>query len=102
MADVHFSDHVLAQVLSRAIHIIVQVQRFADGRRRVTHVSEITGAEGPMIALQDIFLFRTTGIGEAGAVRGVFQGASMPRCFERLETSGVPIDPSKFDVRREV
>ena len=101
MAEVNFSEAVMAQMLSRAINILVQVQRFSDGRRRLASISEITGTEGNVITMQEIFAFRQTGVAEDGRVRGEYVGLGVPRCLDRIERSGVKLDHAMFAYRRE-
>jgi pilus assembly protein CpaF len=101
MAEVNFSEAVMAQMLSRAIHILVQVQRFSDGRRRLASISEITGTEGNVITMQEIFAFRQTGVAEDGRVRGEYVGLGVPRCLDRIERTGTKLDHGMFAYRRE-
>jgi pilus assembly protein CpaF len=101
MAEVSFSEAVMAQMLSRAIHILVQVQRFSDGRRRLGSISEITGTEGNIITMQEVFAFRQTGVGEEGRVLGEYVGLGVPRCLDRIERAGMKLDHAMFSYKRE-
>jgi hypothetical protein len=58
-------------LIGRAIHLIVHVARFSDGKRRVTGISEVTGQMGSTIQLHDVFVFEKTGVGPNGQVIGV-------------------------------
>ena len=63
----------------------------ADGTRKVTAITEITGMEGEVISMQDIFVFERTGINAQGKVCGRFRATGIrPKCSERLVTAGLP------------
>ena len=61
MADLDLPDRAIREQVSSALHVIIQLARFTDGVRRVTHITEITGMEGAIITMQDLFRFRQTG-----------------------------------------
>ena len=87
---------IRAQVAS-AVNIVVQLNRLDDGSRRVTSLSEITGMEGDVVTMQDIFVFRRNGRSEDGRVLGDFISTGIrPRCLEQLQAFGCHIDPSIF------
>jgi pilus assembly protein CpaF len=76
----------------------VQQSRLSDGARRVTTVSEITGMEGDIITMQDIFVFEKTGMSTEGKVLGRFRATGIrPKCWERLRTAGISLPPDMFD-----
>jgi pilus assembly protein CpaF len=82
---------------------VVQIARLSDGTRNVISVSEVTGMEGEIIALQDIFVFERAGIDENGKVKGVFRATGVrPRFAERLATGGCRLRAGLFDSRMEV
>ncbi len=82
---------VRAQIAS-GLHFVVQLARLADGRRRVVSVSEITGMEGDVVTMQDIFIFRKKGIGEDGEVLGEFIPTGIrPRCSDQLKAAGIEL-----------
>ncbi|WP_431298236.1 CpaF family protein [Tabrizicola sp. BL-A-41-H6] len=90
---------VRAQVAS-GIQIVLQVARMSDGTRRLLSISEITGLEGSVITMQDIFVFRRLGRSEDGAVLGEFVPTGIrPHCADALANAGVPFDPADF-IRR--
>ncbi len=70
MAGTTFSEETIKTLISRALHIILHVNRFSDGRRRVTGIAEITGMMGNTIQLHDVFVFERTGTGANGAILG--------------------------------
>jgi pilus assembly protein CpaF len=85
------------------VDLIVQVSRMSDGTRRVTHISEITGTNGEMISLQDIYLFEKLGLGPSGNVRGRFYSTGIvPKFGERLKAAGIPLGLNLLDHSVEV
>src|SRR5499433_3267305 len=75
MANLNLPEKAVRRQIASAITIVIQVSRFNDGTRRVTHLSEITGMEGDVVTLQDIFVFDRLGIDESGKVRGMFRAS---------------------------
>jgi len=85
-----------AQVAS-AINVVVQVQRLADGRRRLMSVSEITGMEGEVVTMQEIFRFRQTGMTADGAVQGRFEATGIrPRFLDQAISHGISLSADLF------
>lgn len=85
-----------AQIAS-ALHIVVQVARLSDGRRRLTSLSELTGMEGDVITMQEIFRFRQTGVGEDGMVLGRFEATGIrPRFMDHLASRSLAISSDLF------
>jgi len=90
-----------AQVAS-AIGVIIQANRLSDGTRKLTSIQEITGMEGETVTLQEIFVFKQTGVGPTGAVEGYFSATGVrPRCFDRLTTRGIDLPQSLFAPQRQ-
>ena len=84
--------------IAAAVRIVVQLQRFPDGKRRVTSISEITGMESDIILLQEIFKFVRTGSGPNGAIEGHFQATGIrPRYLTELAATGVTFPNNYFD-----
>ena len=95
MANLNIPDRAVRQQIASAVNVIVQVSRMADGTRKVTAISEITGMEQDVITMQDIFLFERTGLNPEGKVVGRFRATGVrPKCAEKLATMGIrlPID----------
>ena len=89
-----------AQIAS-GLHFIVQLARLSDGRRRVISVSEITGMERDVIMVQDIFIFRRTGVAEDGEVLGEFIPTGIrPRCADLLAAHGIDLTAESFQPGR--
>ena len=87
MANLNIPDRAIRQQVASAVDLIVQVTRMADGTRKVTAISEITGMEGDVITMQDIFLFEKTGV---GAWRQGDRAGSAPPASGRSAASGWP------------
>src|SRR5262250_994161 len=103
MANLNIPERAIRQQISSAVHAVVQVARLSDGTRKVLTVSEITGMEGDIVTMQDIFLFERHGIDESGKVRGTFKATGVrPKFAERLAASGCRLRPGLFDSRMEV
>jgi pilus assembly protein CpaF len=85
-----------AQIAS-AINVVIQVARLSDGRRKLIGVSELTGMEGDVITMQEIFRFRQTGLSADGVVQGKFEATGIrPRFLEHAMSHGVSLSPDLF------
>jgi pilus assembly protein CpaF len=103
MANLNLPIKAGRQQIASAITVVIQVLRLVDGRRKVTSIQEITGMEGDVITMQEIFAFRQTGIGSDGMVQGYFQATGVrPRFCDRLKTFGVNLPESMFDPNRRM
>ncbi len=103
MGDIRLPEKAIRLQIASAIHLIVQVARMSDGSRRITHISELTGAYSDVISMQDIFLFEKEGIAENGKVKGRFRSTGIvPKFTERLKAAGIPIPPGLMDHSVEV
>ena len=98
MANLNIPERAVRQQIASAINLVIQVSRLSDGTRKVTQISEITGMEGDVISMQDIFVFERDGIGVGGRVVGRFRATGVrPRCSERLAAAGTMLSPSLFE-----
>jgi pilus assembly protein CpaF len=89
--------------ISSAINLIVQTARMSDGTRRVTHISELTGAYSDVISMQDLFVFEKEGLGPNGKVMGRFRSTGIvPKFSERLKAAGIPLPTGLMDHSMEV
>src|SRR5271157_1784742 len=103
MANANMGMRAMRQQISSAIDMFVQVSRFSDGTRRITHITECVGMEGDLITMQDIFVFEKTGITEAGRVTGRFRATGIrPKFYERLRASGMQLPASIFQTVVEI
>ena len=97
MAGMQLSPRAARQQIASALTVVVQVARLSDGRRRVISVQEITGMEGDMVTMQEVFAFRQTGVAACGMVEGSFAAAGVyPRFCERLQARGVGLPAALF------
>ncbi|HEX8985634.1 MAG TPA: CpaF family protein [Bryobacteraceae bacterium] len=93
----------IRQQIASAVHLLVQAARLSDGSRRVVSVTEITGMEGEVITLQDIFVFEKRGVGEDGRVLGRFAATGIrPKFYEKFLAAGIRLKPDLFDEIVEV
>jgi len=98
MANLNLPERAIRQQIASAVNFLVQVTRLSDGTRKVTAISEITGMEGEVITLQDIFVFERTGLRADGKVCGRFRATGIrPKCSEHLAQSGVQLAPGMFE-----
>jgi pilus assembly protein CpaF len=101
MANLHMPEIATRRQIASAIDLVVQISRLSDGTRKVTSISEITGVEGDIISMQEIFAYRKTGLAENGAVLGDFVATGIrPRLAERLAASGVNLPAAMFEPMR--
>jgi pilus assembly protein CpaF len=78
--------------------LILQVARFSDGTRRLTHVTEVTGMEGEVVSLQDLFVFEKQGVTAEGRVIGNFTATGIrPKFSEKLKAAGFDLPANMFD-----
>ncbi|MDQ7836653.1 MAG: ATPase, T2SS/T4P/T4SS family [Humidesulfovibrio sp.] len=97
MAGLNISDVSLKRYVSSAIDVIIQVSRLMDGSRKLISFQEITGMEGEMITMQEIFAFEQTGLDERGKVKGRFVSRGIrPKFSDRLAARGVTLDQHLF------
>jgi pilus assembly protein CpaF len=98
MANLNIPEKAIRQQIASAVNLIVQISRLSDGTRKVTGVAELTGMEGEVITMQDIFLFERTGLGPDGRVRGRFRATGIrPKCSDRLASSGMHLPMEMFE-----
>jgi pilus assembly protein CpaF len=98
MANLNIPERAVRQQIASALNLIIQVTRLSDGTRKVTAVTEVTGMEGDLVSLQDIFVFDRTGLRRDGKVCGRFRATGIrPRCSERLQSFGVQLPIDMFE-----
>ena len=98
MANLNIPDRAVRQQIASAVNLMVQISRMADGTRKVSAISEITGMEQDVISMQDIFLFERTGLTREGKVTGRFRATGVrPKCAERLTTMGIQLPTEMFE-----
>jgi len=98
MASLNIPDAAIRRQITSAMDVVIQVNRMSDGTRKVTSIAEITGMEGNVVTMQDIFVFRKRGIRETGEVIGDFEATGIrPKFTERLVVAGVQVPISMFE-----
>jgi len=103
MGATNLPERAMRQQISSAIQIVVQQTRLSDGTRKITSVSEITGMEGDIITMQEIFVFEKVGVTQEGKVIGRFRPTGVrPKCAERLKASGIHLPADMFEGVTEV
>ncbi|MES3022679.1 MAG: CpaF family protein [Pseudomonadota bacterium] len=101
MAGVTLTARATRQQICSAITVVLQVTRLTDGTRKLVSMQEITGMEGEVIAMQEIFRFEQTGVDADGKVLGQFRANGVrPRFADRLRMFGAPVPDNCFDPSR--
>ena len=99
MSDLNIPERAIRNQIASAIDVIVQVSRLSDGTRKIISVAEITGMEGEIVTMQEIFVYRKRGIRESGEVLGDFVPTGIrPKFAERLLVTGIPLPMSMFEM----
>jgi pilus assembly protein CpaF len=103
MGSTSLPEKAMRQQIASAIQLVVQQTRLTDGSRKVTSVSEITGMEGDVITMQEIFAFEKMGMNKEGKVLGRFRATGVrPKMAERLLSAGIQLPTSMFEGATEV
>jgi len=100
MAGFELPIKAMRQQVASAVDMIVQTNRLQGGPRRVTHITEIVGTEQDTVVMQDIYVYKQTGIDESSRARGHFEASGVrPNFMPRLESAGVRLPASAFRQR---
>ena len=103
MGNANMGVRAIRQQIASAVDLFVQIRRYSDGTRKMSHITECVGMEGDLVTTQDIFVFEKTGITEAGSVTGLFRATGIRPTFdERLASAGLAMPASIFQSRLEV
>jgi pilus assembly protein CpaF len=103
MGSMNLPERAMRQQIASAIQLVIQAARLSDGTRKVTSISEITGMEGDVITMQEVYLFEKVGISQEGRVIGRFRATGVrPKCCERLKASGINLPTDMFEGVMEV
>ena len=101
LTGIDISSKFLRHYISSALDIIIHISRLADGSRKLMSLQEITGIEGEVIALQEIFAFEQTGVHTNGTIKGHFKAMGIrPQFLERFKALGISLPPDIFDARQ--
>src|SRR6266576_539632 len=97
MAGAELPSRAIREQISSAINVIVQQSRLRDGSRKIIAVSEVLGLHGDQVKVQDIFVFKQTGVSEDGKVQGFFTATGIiPKYFDHLQSSGEGVTKELF------
>jgi pilus assembly protein CpaF len=103
LANANMHLQAIRQQIASAVHILVQCSRMSDGSRRVTSITEVTGIEGDIVTLQDIFVFEKLGLSPEGKVLGRFCATGiLPKFHEKVVAAGIKLPLEMFDEVVEV
>jgi len=87
--------------IANAIQLIVQLQRQSDGRRKVTSIAEVTGLEGDIIQMHEIYRFVKESTDESGNIRGSFKATGVrPHFLANIKAYGIEVSAAHFDPAR--
>jgi pilus assembly protein CpaF len=99
MGSSNLPQHAIRRQIASAVDVVLQVSRLSDGTRKMISLAEITGMEGEIVTMQEIFSFHRRGIRDTGEVIGEFEPSGIrPKFMERLTVSGIQLPSSMFDV----
>ncbi len=98
MANLNLAERAIRKQITSAVSLVLQVARFSDGTRRLTHITEVTGMEADVISLQDLFVFERQGVSADGRTVGVFAATGVrPKFADRLKAAGLDLPANMFD-----
>jgi len=101
MSGLNIPNDAVRRYISSALDVIIQVSRLVDGSRKMVSLQEITGMEGNVITLQEIFNFKQTGVDSKGQVKGRFEVSPvLPRFLDRFRAMGIPVPQGMFSPNR--
>jgi len=98
MGNVNLPEKAIRRQIASAVTLLLQVTRFNDGSRRLTHITEITGMEVDIVSMQDVFLFEKQGVSPEGRTLGRFTATGVrPRFEEKLRAAGILLPANFFE-----
>jgi len=101
MAGFDLPSKALRHYISSALNVIVQLSRLSDGSRKVVSVQEVSGMEGDVVTMQEIFKFEQTGMDQNGKVKGRFRATGIrPKFAEKFQAMGIQIPHELFDASK--
>src|SRR5512134_3029150 len=102
MAGFELPSKVIREQASSALDVILQVARLSDGTRKIVKVAEVTGMEGDVVVMQDIFLFEKQGLDQEGKVVGQFRATGVrPKFLDTIHIAGIHLGPEIFAYRKQ-
>jgi len=101
MAGFEIPAKAIREQIASSLNVVIQVARLSDGHRRVVKVTEVTGMEGDVITLQDIYLYEKMGVDPNGTVLGRFRATGVrPKFADTMAVAGIQISPDMFSNRK--
>ena len=98
MANLNLPEKAVRKQIASAVTLVVQVSRFNDGTRRITHITEITGMEDDVVSMQDVFVFEKQGVSPDGRTLGTFTATGIrPKFADKLKASGISLPTNFFE-----
>ncbi len=99
MAGFELPVDAIRQQMQSAIHLVIQIARFPDGTRKVTAVAEVSGMEGKIVTMQDLFRYEQSGVDTDGRVLGELRTTGIrPRFTEKFQVSGIHLPNDLFAI----
>jgi pilus assembly protein CpaF len=98
MAGMELPVRAIREQVSSAIDMVVHQERMRDGTRKVTHITEVSGMEGEVITMTDIFVFEQTAIENAQIVGRLRPTGLRPKFMDKIEATGINLPPSIFGI----
>jgi len=101
MAGFDLPSKALRHYISSALDVIVQLSRLSDGSRKMVSVQEVSGMEGEVVTMQEIFTFEQTGVDQNGKVKGRFRATGIrPKFAEKFQAMGIQVPHELFDASK--
>jgi pilus assembly protein CpaF len=98
LGGINLAPKALRELIASSVNFIIQITRFSDGSRKITSIQEISGMEGDIITMQEIYNYQRTGTNPDGAVIGQFSATGVrPRVAEKIPAYGIKLSPGIFD-----
>ena len=98
MANISLSEKGIRRQIASAVSLVIQASRFADGTRRLTHISEIIGSTQDSVIMQDIFVFEQQGVSPEGRILGNFVPTGIrPKFADKFKASGIVLPAGIFE-----
>ena len=98
MANLNLPEKAIRKQITSAVTLVIQVARFNDGTRRITHITEITGMEDDVVSMQDVFVYEKQGVTSDGRILGTFTATGIrPKFAEKLKASGITLPGNLFE-----
>jgi pilus assembly protein CpaF len=102
MAGYDLPARAIREQMSSALNVMIQVARLSDGTRKIVKVSEVTGMEGEVLVMQDIFVYEKQGLTDEGKVQGQFRATGVrPKFLDLIHTAGIHLESEIFAYRKQ-